>query len=321
MWGSWASGSWRGAADKVRTVGRRARARTSGPGPCLTANDEREPKLLLIAAVLAIAVALPGAAAAITITVDWNPANPLVSGLNARVVFDWTAGTNMLDVTLINTSTNVTGVPILHVGQNTANPLIGGANSIQLLTGVGFNLPGSLLITGGTAVIGSGSASVNFDPNGQAPPVSLGPGDDTSHEWGAGANWLDPANLFGQTVNLVDFVTTVASGQGAIQFPGTNVDGPDSIDGPKGGLVACSSCSPADLGGLGAVRNSALLHLALSGNLTSDTSWTQSDVFFVFGSHDIIGRVAEPDTLLFIGSALVGVGFMARKRWFRHIKR
>ncbi|MBI4241073.1 MAG: hypothetical protein HY613_05095 [Candidatus Rokubacteria bacterium] len=272
-------------------------------------------RLLVVAAVAVGAlVATPVPAPAISVTVDWNPADPLVSGLHARVVFGWTAGTNMLDVTFTNTSTCVTCAPILHVDQNVANPLISDANRIQLLTGVGFDLPGGLGIAGGTAEIGSDSTSVNFNPAGPAPPVTLGPGNDTSFEWAAGKDWLEPVVRFGHTVNLVDFVTA-AAGPGATQFPGPNVDGPATIDGPQAGLVACSDCSPVDLGEeVGAVRNSVLFHLTLSGDLGSDTSWTREGVVFVFGTHDIIGT-PEPDTvfLLGVGFALMGLGLAARR--------
>lgn len=161
------------------------------------------------------------------------------SGLSAEAEFTVLSPTT-LQIRLQNTST---GTPD------------GFSNSDQILTGLswdfgepGFN--GDVTITGGSVVIGSGSASVDFDTG------SYGPGFDVSGEWGYG-------NMDG-TGALTNFVT--ANTALATPFGGANLDGPDSIDGPQGGLVANPLLIA--LGGIGAIQDEVIATLTLSGPIT-----------------------------------------------------
>ena len=161
------------------------------------------------------------------------------SGLSAEAEFTLLNSTT-LQIRLKNTST---GVPL------------GFSSSDQILTGVSwdFGPPGLgavISITGGSVITGPSSSSVNFDI------TSVGPSTDISGEWGYG-------NLDG-TGALPNFVT--ANNAQATPFGGPNLDGPNSIDGPQGGLVA----NPAlvSLGGLGAIQDEIIATVSLSGPYT-----------------------------------------------------
>ena len=193
----------------------------------------RAKSIMFLGAALGVFLASTGSAHAGTIFIFSDP-----SGLSAEAEF--TASGATLDIRLRNTST---GAPGLF------------SNSDQILTGVswdfghvGFN--GDVAITGGSVKIGPTSASLNFDNIG-APP-QLGPGADVSGEYGYG-------NMDG-TGALTNFVT--ANNAQATPFGGPNLDGPASIDGPQGGLVA--SPEVIALGGLGAIQDEIIVSLTLS---------------------------------------------------------
>jgi hypothetical protein len=195
------------------------------------------------------------------------------SGLSAEAEF--TASGTTLTIRLKNTST---GAPGLF------------SNSDQILTGiswdfgqVGFN--GDPTITGGSVAIGSSSASLNFDNIG-APP-QLGPGADVSGEYGYG-------NMDG-TGALTNFVS--ANTAAATPFGGANLDGPASIDGPQGGLVA--SPEVIGLGGLGAIQDEIDITLTLSeAVLQQDILGELGQVRVEFGSDAAFITVPEPGSLV-----------------------
>ena len=162
------------------------------------------------------------------------------SGLAAEAEFTLLNPTT-LEIRLRNTST---GVPL------------GFDNADQILTGVSwdFGSPGinvgDVMILGGSVVIGPGSASVDFDAG------SFGPGADVSGEWGF-------SNQDG-TGMLTNFISGNAAQ--ATPFGGPNLDGPDNIDGPQGGLISSAFFLP--LGGLGAIQDEIIATLTLSAAMT-----------------------------------------------------
>jgi len=203
------------------------------------------------------------------------------SGLSAEAEF-----------TLLNPTTLEIRLRNLSVGAPN-----GFSNSDQILTGVswdfghpGYN--GDTMITSGTAVIGPNSQSVNFDTG------SYGPGTDLGGEWGYG-------NMDG-TGAMTNFIS--GNTAQATPFGGLNLDGPVSMDGPQGGLVANPPVVP--LGGLGAISDEIISTLNLS--LPTDYQFLfDHGVRFEFGSDAFfidVNVVPAPGTALIAATALVVAG-------------
>lgn len=175
----------------------------------------------------------------------------------------------------------------------------GFSNSDQILTGISwdFGAPGigaDPMITGGSVIIGPSSASANFDTG------SYGPGSDVSGEYGYG-------NMDG-TGALTNFVSAEASV--ATAFGGANLDGPASIDGPQGGLVA--NPPAVSLGGLGAIEDEIIATLTLS--QPTDLSFLSANgTRAEFGSDAAFAPgvlVPEPTSLLLLAAG----GLLIRRR-------
>lgn len=217
--------------------------------------------ICLVAAVLGIAVG--NASADLVIFSD-------SSGLSATADFSL-IDSDELKIVLTNTST---GMPA------------GFDNSDQLLTGISFDL-GGLEIIGGNVIIGPDAAdmSINFDAG------QFGQGDDVSSEWGYGNN----VTTTGMLVNMV----SVNTSQMTAFSPGPNLDGPENLGGPQGGLLANPGI--VDLGGLGAIQNSVVITLSLNSDL-SGLGFLENGVIVEYGSDAAF--IPEPTTvaLLVLGS-------------------
>ena len=237
-------------------------------------------KTLTIVVVSAVLLTLTQAAVGGQIYLLADP-----SGLSAEVEFTLLNPTT-LEVRAKNTST---GVPN------------GFDSSDQLLTGVswdfghpGFN--GDTMITGGSVMTGPTSSSVNFSV------LNVGPSTDVSGEYGYG-------NMDGSGA-LPNFVS--ANTAQATPLGGANLDGPASIDGPQGGLVANPIL--VSLGGLGAIQNEIIATLTLSDPITEQE--LLEDLFdnyvrVEFGSDAAFITTPEPTTLSLL--ALVGFAVLRRR--------
>ena len=213
-----------------------------------------------------------------------SPAGVL-NGLSAKVIFTLdTESPTGLKIELFNTST---GVPA------------GFDNSDQLLTGISFDFGhpgfnGDAAIVGGTVVIGPGGQSYNFNNLGDGVPQLVG-GDDISGEWGYG-------NFDGSGM-LTNFVSGNKSG--ATRFGTVNLDGPDNIDGPQGGI--CTNPPTVPLGGLGSVGNSVVINITVDSALTNLDFLRENGVMAEFGS-DAAFVVPEPATVFLLGLGMLMLG-------------
>ena len=204
------------------------------------------------------------------------------SGLSAEVEFTLLDATT-LQVRLRNTST---GLPD------------GFDNSDQLLTGLswdfgaaGINV-GDITITGGSAVIGPASQSVNFSTG------AYGPGTDIGGEWGFSNLGISGALPNGISSNQA----------GTTPFGGANLDGPVELDGPQAGLLSAAFSLP--LGGLGAIMDEIVATLTLSSAITEAellNDLNANGIIIEFGSDAAF--IPAPGAL-----ALLGIAAFARRR-------
>lgn len=238
-------------------------------------------KLNFVAAAIVLVLCSANAKAVIVdLAVPLDPAFDLC-GLSAQATFTLISPT-VLTIELTNTST---GVPT------------GFDNSDQILTGLSFDLGGPT-ITAGTVIIGPDSRSINFSEI----STQLGPDDDVSCEWGYG-------NI-GSTNMMLNMVSTNTSHMTRFdEF--NNLDGPDVLDGPRGGLVALDidDLPLIDIGGLGAIGDSIIITLTLSNDLTN-YDFLDNGIIAEFGS-DAAFLVPEPATIILLG---LGTVIFLRKR-------
>jgi hypothetical protein len=196
---------------------------------------------------------------------------------------DMTFGGGTLTITLTNISSDLAG---------------DGAGI--LLTGIGFELPTGVSITGGKAIIGVGSTAVNFA------------GTDVSQEWGFDNSPLN-SGVFQSGLPVLSYNTVVGAMTSITtnQFAAGSLDGqPAGLAGPDFGLI--SALETGSIGSNEAIKSSIVITLNLSSWLTQDqfNSIKNGNVGLSFGSPN---PVPEPFTLSLLLPGLAGLYF-ARKR-------
>ncbi len=203
------------------------------------------------------------------------------SGLSAVAEFTLLNATTVR-VRLANTST---GVPM---GFDAADQILTGITWDAGLPGINGSDP---MITGGTAVIGATSQSINFSTG------SYGPGTNVGGEWGYGNN-----DGSGGLPNMISGNTS-----GITAFGGPNLDGPASLNGPQGGLVANPIL--VSLGGLGVIQHEIVVEFTLNQSISGLHELLGNGAQVEFGSDAAFIFVPAPSSL-----ALLGAGALCASR-------
>ena len=244
-------------------------------------------KLLIIL----LGLILPMSSQAIELTVDEiiyeGGASTDASVLAGRVEMIMTG--SGLVITLTNTSTGIASTD----------------SAFNLLTGIGFNLPGGVFISSGSASVGIGSTTIGFS------------GTDVSGEWGYDSAPLDsgPFQTAPEGIAVSSVTTVISSMQSSTssKFSATPVASPTGLAGPDFGLLS-SAVDAGVAGGLAAIQDTVVIEVSLDG-LTDYLlahpdfdllAWIESqDLVLSFGSPDSTTRVSEATSLM-----LLSIGFL-----------
>jgi hypothetical protein len=205
----------------------------------------------------------------------------------------------------VNMEVLVSGTTLTIELSNTSSNDAGSGAGI-LLTGIGFQLPTGVQITGGQAF-----GAVDLDGDGLAEII------DVSSEWGYDNDPLNSGAF--QNESFLDYNTVVSTLESmtTTKFAEGKVTNPVVLNGPDFGIV--SSYESGSLGGNQAIRDSLTILLTL--NTTFPTSEAASafinsikagNVGVSFGSPHL-STVPEPGSLSLLGIGLTSLAALLRR--------
>lgn len=176
----------------------------------------------------------------------------------------------------------------------------------DILTGLVFSIPDNPLLTRESATLAAGSTVIH------GPTPSTDPGNNVGGEW-AYSNNLTGTPFAGQSA-----IYSAGYFPGNDRFPGTNLQGPASVDGVQYGITTSFDTLANDNGGLddrGLIQNS--VDFVLGGLAEGFDINSISNVSFLYGTSldENIPVVPEPATYLLLAIGLAGLAFY-RNRCF-----
>ena len=188
--------------------------------------------------------------------------------------------------------------------------------SQNLLTGIGFNLPGLSIIKGEANVYGQNlfnfkySGSVYYDKD-----------VDVSGEWGydntpitSGPFQTGAAGEAGMSSSVNTVVSSMVS-TSETKFSSDYISRPRNLDGPEFGLLS-GALTINDAGGLAAIQDTITIDLELSGSYAGLEEFINSqDVVLSFGSPDqTTSPVPIPAAAWLLGTGLLGIISLRKKQ-------
>ncbi len=213
--------------------------------------------------------------------------------LSASAKFD-TSGTNLI-VTLTNTSLADVLIPS------------------TVLTALFFDIPGVPGLTSVSALLNGGSV-VLFD---SAPAGGI-----------VGGEWAYGAGLAGTPGGATEGISSAGFGLfGAATFPGSNLDPPAAVDGLNYGITSAgdnpATGNAAVTGNFPLIQNSVVFTLSgLTVGFDPSLAGAISKVSFQYGTAladpnvggGSGGPIPEPSTIILLGTGLLGLVAMSRKK-------
>jgi hypothetical protein len=174
----------------------------------------------------------------------------------------------------------------------------------DILTAVFFNLAGDPSLSRDSAVLGAGSTVIH------GPSPSTDPGGVVGGEW----TYNNTQSVFGAN----EGISSAGFGVFGVgdRFPGTNLQGPDSVNGVQYGITTAFDTSGNDNTGIssvGLIQNQVVFTLDNFTGTLADLSHVSFQYGTMLSENNIPGHVPDSGpTAMLLGLSLSGLGFVRR---------